>query len=536
MISLIFGLLGGIGLFILGMSLLTDGLKSFAGDRLRLALMNYTDRPGKAFTCGAVVTLLVQSSSATTVTVIGFVSAGLLAFTPAVSVVIGASLGTTGTGWLVSVLGLKVSIGLYALPLIALGAFLRVVSQGRLRFLGLAIAGFGVIFVGIETLQRSMEGLSGITNLAGYGLSGFSGHLLGMAVGFVMTLIMQSSSAAVATILTALHTNSVNFEQAASLVIGASIGTTVTGGLASIGATVAAKRTALAHIIFNTTTGIIAVLLLPFFLWLIQLMQFRFNLEPGAVSLAAFHTLFIGVGVLLFMPFVRRFSGAIRKLLPERTKTFTSILDESVLGLPVIALDAVRRVLTEIALDIIRIVRSTLKGYFATIAGSEDIPVVTRELEKTRDFFTGIPTSEEDPSVSEMRVSIIHGLDHLLRMEEYLYPSETVRRVMNGKEMADIVSACLQLINLAEEGLRGQADENWRQKVESGSDDLIDYGEQLRADIIRRTAEGKLDAQNATHLLDTVRWIIRVGNHIARISLYLHMNTAGRDSKKEQSE
>src|SRR5690606_15462357 len=147
MTELLFQLTGGIGLFLLGMVLLTDGLKAFAGEALRRALVRFTGTPLKAFTSGALVTLVVQSSSATTVTVIGFVSAGLLAFPQAVGVVMGASLGTTGTGWIVSVLGLKVSVGFYALPVVGIGAFMRLLGSGRWRSLGFALAGFGIIFI-----------------------------------------------------------------------------------------------------------------------------------------------------------------------------------------------------------------------------------------------------------------------------------------------------------------------------------------------------------------------------------------------------
>jgi phosphate:Na+ symporter len=161
MTEAIFKLLGGIGLFLLGMVLLTDGLKAFAGEALRRALVRFTGTPLKAFGSGALVTAMVQSSSATTVTVIGFVSAGLLTFPQAVGVVMGASLGTTGTGWIVAVLGLKISLGFYALPLVGLGAFLKLLGRGRMKSLGLALAGFGVIFIGIETLQAGMQGFSG---------------------------------------------------------------------------------------------------------------------------------------------------------------------------------------------------------------------------------------------------------------------------------------------------------------------------------------------------------------------------------------
>jgi phosphate:Na+ symporter len=186
-----FKLLGGIGLFLLGMVLLTDGLKAFAADALRRWLVRFTGTPFKAFSSGALVTAMVQSSSATTVTVIGFVSAGLLTFPQAVGVVMGASLGTTGTGWIVAVLGLKVSVGFYALPLVGVGAFMRLLARGKLRSFGLALAGFGLIFIGIETLQAGMQGLSGAFNLRILPSSGLWGHVLSMAIGIVLTVIIE---------------------------------------------------------------------------------------------------------------------------------------------------------------------------------------------------------------------------------------------------------------------------------------------------------------------------------------------------------
>jgi phosphate:Na+ symporter len=203
---MLFQLLGGIGLFLMGMILLTDGLKAFAGEALRKTLIRFTGSPLKALGSGALLTAVVQSSSATTVTVIGFVSAGLLTFSQSVGVVIGASLGTTTTGWVVAVLGLKVSIGYYALPLVGVGAFLRLLARGRWKSFGWSVAGFGFIFIGIETLQTGMTGLASYINVANLPQTGLLSHFLAMVIGIVMTIVMQSSSAAVATTLTALHT------------------------------------------------------------------------------------------------------------------------------------------------------------------------------------------------------------------------------------------------------------------------------------------------------------------------------------------
>ncbi len=521
MIALAFGLLGGIGLFLLGMTLLTDGLKSFAGDNLRMALLRFTDKPSKAFAAGALVTALVQSSSATTVTVIGFVSAGLLAFTPAVSVVLGASLGTTATGWLVSVVGLKVSVGFYALPLIGIGAFLRLLGRGRGRALGLAIAGFGLIFVGIETLQRSMEGLSEVFRLSEMPAAGFTGHLLTMLIGLLMTVVMQSSSAAVATTLTALHTGSIAFDQAASLVIGAAIGTTVTGALAAIGGSVPAKRTALAHVLFNSATGLIAIVMLPALLYVIEWAQQRFGLDPGAVSLAAFHTLFISAGVLVFLPFVDRFARRIERLLPERKGVFTRNLDASLLSLPVIALETTRQTLNELALEFAALLQDHIRRHPAQPLNEARIRRAGDETRKTHAFFVQIPAISDVRPLSDLRVALIHAIDHLLRLEEYLHVPPAVGHTFSHPEMMSMVGECRSLLDEAKRGLTGQGEAGWEQAMAGRAERLLAFGEQRRAEIIGRTAQGKVNAADATAMLDTMRWAGRVGNHMERVCLYL---------------
>jgi len=522
MTAFAFGIIGGVGLFLLGMMLLTDGLKSFAGDHMRLALLRYTGSPAKAFMSGALVTALVQSSSATTVTVIGFVSAGVLAFAPAVSVVMGASLGTTGTGWLVSVLGLKISIGFYALPLIGAGAFMRLLGRGRWRSLGLALAGFGIIFIGIETLQRSMEGLSSFFTLSDIPATGFLGHVLAMLIGLVMTVVMQSSSAAVATTLTALHTGSISFDQASSLVIGAAIGTTITGALAAIGGSVPAKRTALAHILFNSATGVVAIVLLPLFLYVIGLAQKHLGLDPGAVSLAAFHTLFIGVGVLIFLPFTGRFARWIERLLPEQVGDITRHLDASLLSVPAIALEAVRRAIAALAVEIALLLRDDISGRERTGSREKRVQQIMRDMQEIRSFFSQIPLISEGQPMSELRVDLIHAVDHLQRMGKYVQPTESVRETV-GQERLDAMRSRVQLIVEKVEACAGHldADTSVGPMLREDGAGMIALAEEERATIIREAAEGTWDSQTATRLLDTIRWYGRVGNHLARIMSYL---------------
>lgn len=518
-------LFGGIGLFLLGMVLFTDALKSFAGQALRDALLRFTGRPWKAFVSGALATVLVQSSSAATVTVIGFVSAGLLTFPQAVGVVIGSSLGTTGTGWIVSMLGLKFSIGLYALPLVGIGSFLKLLAHGRWKSLGLALAGFGLIFVGIDILQEGMRGVSERFNLAQLPSSGLVGHFLVMSIGVAMTVVMQSSSAAVATTLTALHTGAVSFEQAASLVIGAAIGTTITGALAAIGGSVPAKRTALAHVLFNLATGVIAVVLLPGLLLVIRLMQDHLGLDPGAVSLAAFHTFFIALGVLGVLPVVDRFARWIERLLPETGPELTRHLDDSLLHAPAVALEASRRALCNTACELFRVVDANLGRHPYQL--ERQVFRITEALERTQQFFNRIPALSEEQPLSAVRVAQMHAIDHLLRLTFHRHQPVEMRRVLHLDSVRESVRLAEELLELGRSGLLGEQEQGWTMAVERKAMTLAELRRQERPLVLSQTADKHRDPAMALQMLDAMRWLDRIGYHAWRICHYLGQGESG---------
>jgi phosphate:Na+ symporter len=521
MVDGLFTLIGGIGLFLLGMTLLSDGSKAFAGDNLRGALLRFTGRPVNAFASGALVTALVQSSSATTVTMIGFVSAGLLTFPQAIGVILGANLGTTSTGWIVSVLGLKVSIGYYALPMVGAGAFMRLLARGRWKSFGLALAGFGLIFVGIETLQAAMSGLPVSSSLSGLPSGGLAGRALVAVIGAGMTVVLQSSSAAVATTLTALHTGSVNFEQAALLVIGASIGTTVTGVLAAIGASVPAKRTALALVLFNSATGIIAMVLLPALLRGIRWAQEHSGLEAGATSLAAFHTLFVSLGAFLFLPMVDRFARWVERLLPDRGPALTAHLDDTLLHVPAVALEATRRSLKETAVHLFGALQDSLDEAQGKASNEPLRLQIQQALGQTQEFFARIPPMTEDCGVSELRLSLLHGLDHLVRLQGYVRPPANVRRLFTHIRLAPAVAKCREVLERSALGLHGSAEHDWLAEVERTTQDLARLNRQERPALLRQTASGEWQAMDVLDALDALRWLNTVTHHTWRVSRHL---------------
>lgn len=521
MIDVVFKLLGGIGLFLLGMVLLTDGLKSFAGAALRRALVRFTGTPLKAFASGALVTALVQSSSAMTVTVIGFVSAGLLTFPQALGVVFGASLGTTGTGWIVATLGLKVNLGFYALPLVGVGGLLKLLSNGRKEALGFALAGFGLIFIGIDTLQEGMAGLAQSINLAKLPSSGFQGHLLALLVGIGLTVVMQSSSAAVATTLAALHTGAVNFEQAASIVIGASIGTTVTGALAAWGGTVPAKRTALAHVIFNLATGGIVLVALPWVLQAVVWAQANVGLEPGAMSLAAFHTAFVLVGVLLFLPWVRGFAGLIEKVLPDRGPRLTRHLDQSLFQAPPVALEAAGRALCETSCLLFAALRAELGSGVRPPEEKAVSAEVLPALGTINAFLAKIPTQSHSELLIAMRGAQIHAIDHLQRLAPRLDLRDEVQRLLGHPRLKAAHDLALDLLRTGEAVLMQQGEAGWEAKIEQDSAALAALRRELRAEIMEETAGGSREPAESLAMLDAVHWLDHTGYHAWRIVRYL---------------
>lgn len=300
-IDSITGLLGGLGLFLVGMWLMTEGLKVAAGPSLKMLLERWTDSRAKGLATGFALTALVQSSSAVTVAAIGFVNAGVLTLGQAIWVIFGSNVGTTMTGWIVATVGLNVNIEFLALPLIGLGMIVRLIWSGAARgALGEAIAGFGLFFLGVAVLKETFEGIAAaipIEMMAG----GYLQDFLFLLAGFAITALAQSSSASIAVALSAVSGGLVSLETGAAMVIGANLGTTVTGMLAVLNATSNAKRVAASHVIFNLATGALAFLILPGFVWLAGLAAAAGYADPGpAATLALFHTLFNVSGVLLF--------------------------------------------------------------------------------------------------------------------------------------------------------------------------------------------------------------------------------------------
>lgn len=513
-------LLGGVGLFLSGMILMSDGLKAAAGGRLQWILERSTGTPLTAFITGVALTALIQSSSATTITTIGFVSAGLLSFPSAIGVIIGANVGTTSTGWIVALLGFKLNVGAIALPFIGVGALMRLLSHGARASIGMALVGFGLIFIGIDFLQEGMGGLAQSIDLSPFAQPTLINHLWLVLIGAVMTVLLQSSSAAVALTLTALNSGAIGLEQSAYLVIGQNLGTTVKAILAAAGASIPAQRTALAHIIFNSVAGLIAFIAAPFLLGLALSWSNAIDQPDPAVVLALFHTIFNLLGALLFLPFTAFFARLIERMIPDRGPVLTRYLDKSLLQVPSVAIEAAARALQEITVVTLNEAVRLLRNGALNRTEQEQLHVAQNAMDETSRFLGQIQFAGQRGEVFARRLALLHAGDHVDRLIEACHESETP---IHGDEVR---TAALQLAVSVEDAItwlqqKNEPPDALLQRLAEASAQQAESRRHQRDQVLQDTAAGRLQPPQAQQRLESMRWVDRIGYHTWRTMVHL---------------
>ena len=317
-ISIIFNFVGALALLLWGMDLLSSGIQKGAGNKLQKLLSVVSGNRVTAVFTGLLVTGIIQSSSATTVMVVSFVNAQILSLTQAIGIIFGANIGTTVTAWIVSFLGFSFKVSAIAIPLIGIGFFLKSLKKSKIKNFSDLFLGFGMLFLGLDllgdTLSLNPESVSFINSITDWG---FSGIIVGVLIGAVLTGLIHSSSAFTAIILTMAAAGSINWKLSAALVLGSNIGTTIDAVLSSIGASTNAKRAAAVHVGFNICGTIIAIICFNPFLSLVDL------IVPGTPEsnitnhIAMLHTVFNTCSTLIFLPFVNQIAMLVSKLIKE---------------------------------------------------------------------------------------------------------------------------------------------------------------------------------------------------------------------------
>ncbi len=332
--EVIFGLLGGIGLFIFGIKIMGESLQNIAGDRMRRLIAALTSNPIKGVAVGALVTSIIQSSSATTVMVVSFVHVGLMTLKQAVGVIMGANIGTTITAQIIAF-----KIGNYAMPIIGIGLIFNLLgSKKKHKYIGQGLIGFGLLFLGMDAMKDAMSFLRGREDIF---LTFSHNPILGVLAGTIVTCLVQSSSATVGLTIAMVSSGVLSVDAAIPIIFGDNIGTTITAVLASIGANRHAKRAALAHVFFNVIGTVICLSVLPFYKELVAMTS-----SDPVRQVANAHTIFNVLNTLIFLPFINKYVKFIEFLIPRPEVIIEAgpkYLDERLFTAPPAAVDAVKR-------------------------------------------------------------------------------------------------------------------------------------------------------------------------------------------------
>jgi phosphate:Na+ symporter len=520
------------------MAVMTDGLKALAGSSLRTVLAKAAATSLRGTFWGAVITLLVQSSSATTMTTIGLVSAGLLTFPQGLSLVFGANIGTTGTGWLVALLGVRVSLTAWALPIVFVGALLKLVGKGRWAGAGAAIAGFALILVGLTTLQEGMGGLAEQLNPAdlpavhaGAGVpwwSGILGVLALVATGIAMTTVMQSSTAAITVTLSALYAGAIGLDQALALVIGQNIGTSTSSAIAAVGASSTAKRLAVAYIAFKLIAAAVALVLFPV---VARLMLRAADSVDPVTLVAAYHTAYNVMGVALLLPLIGPFTRLIERIVPEQGSPLTRGLDSAALtGAPTVAVEAVRRKVAHVLEAL-----CSSEG-----AGDAMVRDASDALQQARAFVSKVtgPLASEDEQ--RWLISTVHALDHTAQLAGAIEENAKIDVTLNSPDERRAAALCAEAMRSAAAVTRplthssvprtalsaapgakptDTADEV--ERLERCSNELVDLRLEHRRATLESVASGTLSASDAIARVEAVRLLDRQAHHAWRAAAHL---------------
>ena len=372
----------GVAIFLFGMLMLEDGFRLFGGGRLESTLVGATRSTPRALAFGIVSTTLLQSSSLVSVVTISFLSAGLISLIGGVGVIFGANIGTTTGAWLVAGLGLKVNVSAYAMPMIALSIVLVFQKAKPLRGMGYALAGLGFLFLGIHYMKEGFEHFREQIDLAQFALPGLIGLAVYTLTGVAATVIMQSSHATMVLVITALAAGQVTYDNALALAIGANVGTTVTAIIGSLSANFQGKRLALAHLIFNAVTAVVALVFITPLGWAVDRIADEAGIAPDdfTLKLAIFHTVFNVLGVVLMLPLLSPLVAFLERVIVEPTPDVSRprYLNQAVDAFPETLESALRKEVFHLFDNAAEVIFHGLNVHRSAIYGTDDIAATVR--------------------------------------------------------------------------------------------------------------------------------------------------------------
>jgi len=445
MINTIFSLIGGLGFFFLGMKTIADGLKKSAGEKLKQFLHSVTKQPLIGILVGTFVTTLIQSSSATTVMVVGFVNAGLLALRQAISVIIGANIGTTFTAWLVSAMSIF-KITTYALPSVGIGFGFMMLARSRNKTsFGEALLGFGLLFMGLDFMQHAFGPLKESPFIHNLFISFGKNPILGVFIGAFFTMLLQSSSVTTAILQILAFQGLISFHESIPLILGFNIGTTITAQLAAIGTNINARRAAMSHTLFNAI-GVVFMIIFVYLGWFEKFIDW---ILPGEITtknimlyIAVTHTTFNVINAIIFLPLIGFLEKASIFLVPKKEGSIdygTQYLEKHLLETPSLALEQTHKEIIYMLKIATKAVSHAMEGFFKN---DMNISKQANEYENVTDnlqseitqYMISLSQKELLPEESQELPVLMHNVNDLERIGDHAQNlAELTRRKIEEK-------------------------------------------------------------------------------------------------------
>lgn len=515
---------GGLGLFLFGMKVMSEALQKATGESFKNVLWRMTRNRFLGLFTGFGITAIIQSSSATTVMLVSFVNAGLIDLTQSVGIIFGANIGTTVTGWIVAVLGFKAKITSFALPSIAIGFFMRFLKDERFESWGEVILGFGMLFLGLDIMNSAVKDLRDSATVMSFMSSihatSIPKALIVVAIGTVVTMIVQSSSATVAMTMSLAVNGLIDFYTCCALILGENIGTTITAYLASLGATTAAKRAARVHIVFNVFGVCWAIFLfhwalVPLVDWIVPGNPFSQNMAERSVviadHMAAFHTLFNIINSAIFLPFVGFLSSAASWLVPEKKEKLSEqVFHLKYISSPILSTPAINinqaRMETRHMISIVMTMFDKVMDLFSK--PTEKLGEVVEEIQKLENN-----TDILEKEISEYLVRVSQGS---ISQEQSYEISMLLHAVNDLERIGDHCENLLKLIRRKYE-MKLEFSERAVQEIVEIAAKVREFLMLLHDNIMRPTASIMPDASVIENRINELRKELRL-EHIRRLN------------------
>lgn len=529
--QMIFEFLGGLGIFLFGIKYMGDGLQKSAGDKLRDILDRYTTNPFMGVLAGVIVTALIQSSSGTTAITIGLVSAGFMTLRQAIGVIMGANIGTTITAFIIGI-----DVGEYALPIIAVGAILLFFFKNKkIHSFGQIVFGFGALFFGLELMSSGMKPLRSLEAFHELTVNMSSNPILGVVIGTIFTVVVQSSSATIGILQGLFAEGLIDIQAALPVLFGDNIGTTITAVLAAIGASVAAKRAAATHVLFNLIGTTIFMILLRPFTMLIEFIQDSMGLNPE-MTIAFAHGIFNVSNTVIQFPFIAVLAVIVTKLIPGED----SVIEYKAKHLdPVFIEQSPSIALGQAKEEVLRM------GQFAILGLTESNNYLKTKLQKHNDtaeqledainnldrkitdylvVLSSSSLSEAESAEHSILVDTIRDIerigDHyenILELVEYQLANKVK---ITDSAMAELDEMFQLTISTVKEAINAldQNDKDQARSVIKKEEQIDKMERKLRKQHILRLNAGECSAQAGIVFVDIVSNLERIGDHAVNIS------------------